>query len=113
MIRSAQWKLNYYHEFDSCQLFNLDEDPEELRDRAADADCRKIVETLLGKIKERWDAATYLADYEKERRAGEFIRRCGHDLSPHEVTHYSGMPNYSQFDFAQLPQPPRPKEGAR
>ena len=113
MIRSAQWKLNYYHEFESCQLFNLDEDSGELHDRAADADCRKIVEMLLGKIKERWDTATYLADYQKERRAGEFIRRCGHDLSPHEVTHYSGMPHYSQFDFAQLPQPPRPKEGAR
>ena len=113
MIRSGPWKLNYYFETESCQLFNLDEDSGELRDRAADADCREVLEALLRKIEQRWDAAGYLAEYEKERRAGEFIRRCGHELSPHEVTHFSGMPGYSQFDYTQLPIPPRPKDGAR
>ena len=32
MVRSGKWKLNYYSEFDSCQLFDLDSDPDERND---------------------------------------------------------------------------------
>ena len=111
MIRSKQWKLNYYHEFKSCQLFNLEEDPGELRDRAADAECREILEELLRKVQQRWDGDRYLEAYQRQLRSSELIRRCGHELSPHQVVHFSGIPNYSQFDYSQLPQPPRPKGG--
>ena len=109
MIRSKQWKMNYYHEFKSCQLFNLEEDPGELRDRAADPECREILEGLLRKVGQRWDGDSYKEAHQRQLRASELIRRCGHELSPHEVVHFSGMPDYSQFDFSQLPQPPRPK----
>ena len=109
MVRSEQWKLNYYHEFQSCQLFDLENDPGELWDRAEDPDCSEIVSALLGKIEQRWLPARYSEEHEKKLRGDTMIRSCGHGLAPHDVTHFSGIPRYSQFDYAQLPQPPRPK----
>ncbi len=103
------WKLNYYHEFKSYQLFNLEEDPGELRDRAGDIACAEIAEECLSKIHARWSAEQYMEESEKSRRAMDLIRRSGHELSPHEVTHFSAPFEDNEFDYSQLPQQPRPR----
>ena len=109
MIRTGPWKLNYYHEFKSYQLFNLEEDPGELRDRARDAAYAEIAEECLSKIHARWSAEDYMEESEKSRRAMDLIRRSGHELSPHEVTHFSAPFEDNEFDYSQLPQQPRPR----
>jgi len=46
MVRQGPWKLCYYGAYDSFELYNLDEDPEEMINRADDPACREIVDTL-------------------------------------------------------------------
>jgi choline-sulfatase len=61
MVRRGSWKLNYYHGYDP-QLFNLDEDPRELCDRARDPGCQGLRRELEALVLEEWDP---------ERVAGE------------------------------------------
>lgn len=54
MVRQGSWKLNRYPGFEP-QLFNLADDPGETRDRAADAECRAVRESLEARL-EQWRA---------------------------------------------------------
>ena len=54
MIRSGPWKLNYYHGQEP-QLFNLEEDPAELCDRASDPACSDVRAELARRLLEGWD----------------------------------------------------------
>ena len=109
MIRSGRWKLNYYHEFRSCQLFDMEEDPEEMHDRAGDPSCKEVVDSLLARIEERWDAEEYKAAAEKLARQRLMLRVGSPYVIPHPVNHFSAPAGYNQFDYSQLPQPPRPR----
>lgn len=104
MIRTGHWKLNYYHEFKSCQLFNLQNDPDELNDLAADPQHKQIVETCVAKIHKRWSAQAMLDGAAREKRALGLIFRCGHPMIPHQdITH--GIPDkksHNFFDRSQL-----------
>ena len=54
MIRRDGWKLNYYHGMPP-QLFNLQEDPRETRDLAADPGYRAIRNELQTEVLADWD----------------------------------------------------------
>ena len=54
MVRSGDWKLNYYHGFEP-QLFNLADDPQELNDRAQDPSCRGVREEMMDRVLDGWD----------------------------------------------------------
>ncbi|HUG89536.1 MAG TPA: sulfatase-like hydrolase/transferase [Planctomycetaceae bacterium] len=53
MIRTDEWKLIWYPHLNRYQLFNLDSDPDELRDRVGEADSAGVVADLRGKL-EAW-----------------------------------------------------------
>ena len=73
MIRQGDWKLVYYHGYDS-QLFNLAEDPEELNNRADDVACKAIREELTAKVLDGWNPE-WVADKMVEKRKDlEIIR---------------------------------------
>ncbi len=56
MVRRGPWKLNYYEGMPSA-LYNLDDDPDELNDRAADPACAPLVDDLLQVlISDGWSA---------------------------------------------------------
>ncbi|MBN1670050.1 MAG: sulfatase-like hydrolase/transferase [Kiritimatiellae bacterium] len=55
MLRSGPWKLNTYLGYDEPQLFNLQEDPDEFHDRAADPACARIKAELIQRVKDEWD----------------------------------------------------------
>lgn len=103
MIRSGPWKLIYYSEFDSYLLFNLDEDPHELHDRAADAACQSIAQALLAKIHRRWSAARMAEGAARQRRAHKIIGSCGHLAMPHEIEGLPDLSSENAFDFEQVP----------
>ncbi|MDP6779908.1 MAG: sulfatase-like hydrolase/transferase [Candidatus Latescibacteria bacterium] len=107
MVRKGPWKLNYYHETNSYQLFNLDCDPGELDDRARDPECREVVDTLSRRIHDRWSAERILDALDRQTRARGLIRSCGHPPVPHPVPVYEPPDEASQFDFSQLPIDPR------
>ena len=54
MIRAGRWKLNYYHGQEP-QLFDLEEDPGELDNRAADPACREVRAELTERVLAGWD----------------------------------------------------------
>ena len=54
MIRQDDWKLIYYHGF-PVQLFNLNEDPEELTDLAEIPEFQVIKEELLNLLLKNWN----------------------------------------------------------
>ena len=69
MIRRGPWKLNYYHE-QPCQLFNLEEDPRETNDRAADPACQELISELRTEVLAGWDPewiSARLANWREER----------------------------------------------
>ncbi|MDE2799890.1 MAG: hypothetical protein OXI94_14605, partial [Gemmatimonadota bacterium] len=102
------WKLNYYSEFDSCQLFNIDEDPEERRDLSNDPRYRDVIQSSLEKIFARWSADNILQQAERQTRARALIARCGHSHIPHAISPFSPDINeVNEFDFSQLPEDPR------
>lgn len=55
MIRRGPWKLTVYHGYDEPQLFNLQEDPEEMHDRARDPACIQFRNELWARVHEGWD----------------------------------------------------------
>ncbi|MFH0965940.1 MAG: sulfatase-like hydrolase/transferase [Planctomycetota bacterium] len=107
MLRSGPWKLIYYDEMRSCQLFNLPEDPGEVRDLAGDPAHKGVVEELLAKIARRWSAQRMLDENARAERARALLHRCGHPLMPHDVTcGIDQIEAHNEFNFDQLPWQP-------
>ena len=57
MIRRGPWKLVRYHGYDAPVLFNLDDDPQELHDRAADPSCADVRDELDDLVRAGWSGA--------------------------------------------------------
>ncbi len=108
MIRTGPWKLNYYAESDSCQLFNIDEDPDERRDLRDDPRYRDVIQSGLEKIFARWSADDMLNRAARQARARALISRCGHAPIPHAIPPFApDIDAVNEFDFSQLPEDPR------
>ena len=103
MIRSGPWKLMYYAEFDTFLLFNLEEDPEEMHDRAADPACAEIAKELQSKIHARWSADRMLEGFDRETRWRRLLEECGHPLIPRPIGLETPPAGANDFDFSQLP----------
>jgi len=72
MLREGAWKIVLYHGYAKPQLFNLAEDPEEMRDRSDDPTCAAVGARLLRRVREGWDGdrvAKALAQSDERRRA--------------------------------------------
>jgi hypothetical protein len=103
MIRRGPWKLIYYSEFDSYQLFNLASDPGETTDLAAMDEHRPLAADLLARIHGRWSAQDMMRHAARQRQSWRLIHACGHDFLPHAVEHPRPRPEDNRFDFRQLP----------
>jgi len=103
MVRSGPWKLMYYSELDTFLLFNLDEDPKELDDRAQDPACAEIAAALRKKIRARWSGAAMKEGFDREIHSRQLIEQCGHPRIPHEIEKVSPPEGANQFDFGQVP----------
>ena len=106
MLRTGPWKLNYYSETDSCQLFNIDEDPDERRDRAGDPACQDVVTQGLAKIMARWSASDIRDNLARQERARRVIQGSGHAIIPHAPPSFEAPDGSNEFDFSQLPKKP-------
>ena len=75
MVRKGPWKLNYYHGYDTPQLFNLEEDPGEFRDRAGDPACAAVRNELMEIVRRSW-SGDFVENSLKQRAASrDFIRK--------------------------------------
>ena len=106
MIRSGPWKLNYHSEFQTYQLFNIEDDPGELDDLRDDPDLRELADGLLTRIHGRWSAERTLERVERKNRARLYIGECGHAPLPHGIERWTPPEDANAFDFDQLPREP-------
>ena len=97
MIRSGDWKLNYYHGQPS-QLFNLTEDPAELHDRAEDATCREVLETLTQRVLEGWDVGDIAAKMAVKRAEAKILAGWGGQTQPAEQYRWNLLPEMDYLD---------------
>lgn len=111
MVRSERWKLNYYSEYDSCQLFDISADPGEQNDLVGKAECAVIVNQLKGRIESRWSAADVQESLGRHDRAQKVLKNPGHDPRPHAVAGFMPVPADNTFEFTQLPTRPIGLEG--
>ncbi|MFC1525396.1 sulfatase-like hydrolase/transferase [Candidatus Latescibacterota bacterium] len=113
MVRSGRWKLAYYHEFDSCLLYDVESDPEEACNRAEDPECAQIAASLLERILGRWSARRALDGMARQNRSRYLIAASGHGAMPHPVPPSTPDPAVNDFDFSQIPDWERLRERAR
>ena len=93
MVRSGDWKLNYYHGL-PCQLFNLDDDPREMEDRAEDPKCFEIRDRLLDRVLHDWDPEWVMAQMGAQREDQKILSTWGSRVRPPDLYRWpllSGM----------------------
>lgn len=114
MIRSGVWKLNYYSEFDSCQLFNMQEDPAEEHDIAQDLGYRRMVAELRRKILSRWSADNVRDALSRQNLWRTYLQSCCSLATAHDPPVFVPPAGSNEFDFSQLPKEPSgPHRGAQ
>ena len=77
MIRRGGWKLNHYHRYDRPQLFNLETDPGEWNDLAADTVYSGIRDELLAEVKAGWSGETVLNTLETTQNDYQVLEQFG------------------------------------
>ncbi|HMB47401.1 MAG TPA: sulfatase-like hydrolase/transferase [Afifellaceae bacterium] len=78
MIFDGRWKMIHFEGGFRPMLFDLEDDPNEFRDRAEDADCRQEIDRLyerLGSWARRLSQRTAISDAELEKMRGKSMRR--------------------------------------
>ena len=73
MVRHGPWKL-VYHWRERPQLFNLEEDPHERVDRAAEPESQELIAELTDLILDGWDPAHVAARLEARQADIDLIR---------------------------------------
>jgi choline-sulfatase len=93
MIKRGDWKLCYYPGR-GTQLFNLSEDPQEMHDRAADANCRAIHDELLNELLADWDEVAFTTWMEDHLTVAAWTQqwRLQCDLPEPDATWYDAPP---------------------
>lgn len=97
MIRSGDWKLNYYHTQPS-QLFNLRQDPRETTDRIDDPACAEIAEDLTRRVLEGWDPAAIKRRMAALRQDREILAAWGRQTQPPDVHRWNLRPEMDYLD---------------
>lgn len=88
MIRSGPWKLNHYHGYDTPQLFNIEDDPGELRDLAGDPAHCAVRDELLQKVLRNWDGDAIEKELERGVQDYGVISRWGRTVRPSTPDHW-------------------------
>ncbi len=83
MVRCGPWKLCHYHGY-RPQLFNLEDDPDEVHDLAEDPRYAQIREELTARVVEGWDAAQIAREQALKREQLQVLRAWARATRPQE-----------------------------
>ena len=97
MIRSGPWKLIYTHGH-PVQLFDLDSDPHECHDRAADPRCAPLRERLTARVLDGWDPARVAERIRERRREKEILDAWARHVRPPDVFRWTLLPEHNRLD---------------
>ena len=97
MVRSGDWKLNYYHG-QPLQLFNLKDDPDELRDRANDHACQAIREALTRTVLDGWNPERIAEQMATKRADLQILSAWGRHTQPEDTYRWNLLPEMDYLD---------------
>jgi len=92
MLRKGSWKCIYYHN-EEPELFNLEDDPQEINNKAQDPECQDILKRMLSDILSGWNPDELQADM--DANAQESARICK-NVSDNE--YWKGPKGYGCLD---------------
>lgn len=95
MIRQGRWKLTYYHGLPP-QLFDMEADPDEMRDLADSPDHGAIRDALIARVLDGWDPeaiARRMAEKEPETRMRRDWALKTRPPEPHRYPHLHASDN--------------------
>ena len=101
MIRRGPWKLNYYHG-QPCQLFNLQDDPRERQDLAADPAHQETLAVLKTEVLEGWDPEWIAARMAALRADRSILAAWGRTVQPPDHCRWKLDPAMDYLDPEQL-----------
>ncbi len=97
MVRRGPWKLNYY-DGQPSQLFHLEEDPRETRDRAADPSCAGVRGELERLVLDGWDPAWVREQMARRRTEGGILAEWARRVRPPDVCRWDLRPEMDYLD---------------
>ena len=97
MVRSGDWKLNYYHGFEP-QIFNLAEDPQELNDRAQDPSCKGVRDELMDRVLDGWDPDHIASRMRILKSEQELMEAWAMNVDPPDVLRWDLRPEMDYLD---------------
>ncbi len=101
MIRRGPWKLNYYHG-QPCQLFNLQDDPRERCDLAADPAHQETLTALKTEVLDGWDPEWIAARMAALRADRSILSAWGRTVQPPDQCRWKLDPAMDYLDPEQL-----------
>jgi len=97
MLRQDNWKLIYYHGFQS-QLFDLADDPQELNDLADAPEHQEIKEQLLAQLLGDWNPDEIEQKMFERQKDKEVLGAWAREASPSEVYIWDLKPEMNRLD---------------
>ncbi len=97
MIRSGPWKLNAYHGYEHPQLFNLEDDPQEMTDLGESESAAAIRAELLAQVNEGWDPERIARVVERRRFEREFTLEWRRTVRPKESDRWQFPAGVNEF----------------
>ena len=101
MIRRGPWKLNYYHG-QPCQLFNLQDDPRECCDLAADPAHQETLTALKAEVLDGWDPEWIATRMAALRADQSILSAWGRTIQPPDQCRWKLDPAMDYLDPEQL-----------
>jgi len=108
MIRKGPWKLNHYFGYEEPQLFNIEEDPQELHDLAGDSKYADVKAELLARVCEGWDGAVVQPTLDARAQGRGVLRDWASEVSHDLDGFWQAPPGCNVF-----PEVRGPESGAR
>jgi choline-sulfatase len=107
MLRQGDWKFIHYHRCDEAdELYNLQDDPDEMSNRIHDAACGEVRERLRRQIAENWDGERAARKIAASLVARKYNSASGHAPIPHPLPASLTCEGLEPFDLRQLPHIP-------
>ena len=97
MVREGEWKLNYYDGHEP-QLFNLREDPTELRDLAQGPEHRQVRETLTDIVLDGWDPEAVSRRMKEKRADVDVLHAWAQNTRPPETHRWPLKPEMDYLE---------------
>ena len=97
MIRHENWKLNYYHGYQP-ELFDLQEDPDEVNDLSADSSTKGIKSELLDRLLYGWNPEWIQSQMRTLKEEQTIMENWAHNVDPADELRWNLDPNFDQLE---------------